>query len=285
MSEYGLGYIPDAEDVDHVEATQRTLDTETLFSASYDGPINESVREQCKSIVPIENQSRTNSCVGHGGSAAEEFNEWLETKRWVQRSRWGTYILAQEAGGRPAVDNGATIDGLARAGSAIGYGRETLWKFTGAYHRNPPGGRGAYLADAKTRLTKSWKRLTNYAGMALWSQTGQGGIVVGWPWYENWRGSMPKSGVVPNPAGNLVGFHCVPLYWQTKRTEGSRYCFEGPNSYGTTWGNSGWAEWRPSLIDWLMNYRGSFVVGFSGMRQEEAVARPVNYLTQSSFLK
>lgn len=282
--EFGTGYCPDDEDVAHIEATQRTLETETLFSASYDGPINESVREAGTEACPIEDQMRTNSCTGHGGSGVEEFNEWLETQRWTQRSRWGAYILGQEAAGRPHVDNGCTIDGIARMGSETGWGREQLWKFTGQYHVNPPGGRAAYLADAALRKTKSWKRLSSFADMALWSQTGQGGIMVGWPWFSNWY-NIPADGIVPDPNNELVGFHCVALYWQINRAEGSRYCFEGPNSYRRTWGRRGFGIWRPSLIDWLMKYRGSFVVGFSGMRQEEAVARPLNYLKSSSFLK
>lgn len=285
IEELGTGYDVDAENLASIEAGQRKRRTEELFAASYDGPINEAVRQECKALVPIEMQARTSSCVGHGGSSTEEFNQWLEEKRWVQRSRWGTYILAQEADNRPAVDNGATLDGLARMGKSIGFGREQLWKFTGTYHRNPPGGRGPYLADAKNRTTKSYKRLLSYADMALWSQTGQGGIVVGWPWFENWSVAMPKTGIVPQPSGRLVGYHCVALFWQTKRTEGSRYFFEGPNSYSKNWGAQGWAEWSPSLIDWLMRYRGSVVIGFSGMRDEEAVARPLNYLTSSSFIK
>lgn len=284
MSEdIGLGYRPDLEDVAHLEATQRTLDTSTLFAASHDGPIDEKVRERAKAEVKIESQARTNSCTGHGAGYADELDEFLETGVWTQRSRWGTYILAQKESGITG-DHGAYIDAVARAGKKYGFGHESLWPFTGVYHTSPKSGMDAYLADAAKRRLASWKILKSYADMALWSQTGQGGIVVGFPWYENWQ-RIGTNGVVPTPNGVLKGYHCMAIHWLTKFTEGSRNYFEGPNSHGVQYGDKGWMLWKPTLLDWIFKQRNVLVVGFSGMRQEDAVARPLNYLTSSSFLK
>lgn len=283
QDEPGLGYRPDLEDIAHIEATERTLDTGALFSASHDGPIDEKVREAAKAQVKIEHQGRTNSCTGHGGTYADELDEFLETGQWVQRSRWGTYILAQQESGIRG-DHGAYIDAVARAGQKFGFGDDAAWKFTGEYHTTPPIGMKAYLANAAKRKLASWKRLKSYADMALWSQTGQGGIVVGFPWYENWR-TIGANGVMPAPNGVLKGYHCLAIHWLTKFKEGSRNYFEGPNSHGIQYGEKGWCYWKPSLIDFLFKQKNVLVVGFSGMRQENAVARPINYLTSSSFLK
>lgn len=279
------GFEPSAEANAALAATSRKLDTATLFGASMDGPIDESVRERVKSHVIIEGQARTNSCGGHTGSTCLEFDNYLATGEWKQLSRWGMYIYGQLACGMSG-DRGVRMDGLANAMRDTGAGDESLWKFTGSYHTAPQGGAAAlakYLDSAQGFRIQSWKVLKNYADMALWFQTGQGPVMMGIPWFTNWL-NIPADGVLPQPNGDLHGFHAYPLLWLTKYMMGSRMYAEGPNSWTEAFGEKGWGYWSPSLLDYLFKYPGSVVIGVSGMAEDKAVARPLNRRRDSWFV-
>ena len=61
--------------------------------------------------------------------------------------------------------------------------------------------------------------------------------------------------------------------------QGSRYYIEGPNSWTWTWGKQGWAEWSPSLIDWLAKQPGTLFVGLSDLDGASIKPRDVNRRT------
>jgi hypothetical protein len=280
MNDHPHGYRPDLENVEHLVATSRPRDWAQLYSASCDRPLDGRIREKIKSQIVIEGQGRTNSCGGHAGSTIVEFNRWLECEQLDQRSRWAAYIWGQDECGIET-DSGVQIDGLCRALSSKGLCEDRLWRFTGAYHRTPPGGAEALrlcLENAAECKLTSWEVLRGgYAGIAQWLQTGQGGIVAAVPWYTNWYSGVGE--VLPAPNGSASGYHAYPLLWLTDRRQGSRYYVEGPNSWAASWGKAGWAEWSPTLIDWLATQRGTLFVGLSDLDGVSIKPRDVNRRT------
>lgn len=283
-NEFLHGYRKDLENVQSLVATSTPRQWSQLYSASYDRPLDQKVREAIKSKIIVEGQARTNSCGGHAGSTIVEFNRWLECDDLDQRSRWAAYIWGQDECGIKT-DSGVQIDGLCRALSKRGIPRDELWKFTGQYHRTPPGGAEALriaLEDAAGCKLGSWEVLRDgYAGIAKWLQTGQGGVCAAVPWYQNWYSFT--GGILPNPTGAPTGYHAYPLLWLTSRTQGSRYYLEGPNSWTKSWAAGGWAEWAPSLIDYLVKQSGTLFVGLSDMDGDSIRPRQVNRAVDSWF--
>lgn len=286
MSDFQHGYRRELENVQSLVALSTPRDWGQLFSASYDKPLDSRVREAIKSRIVVEGQARTNSCAGHAGSTICEFNRWLECDDLDQRSRWAAYIWGQDEAGIKT-DSGCYIDALCRALKNKGLPREQFWPFSGQYHRTPPGGAEALrlaLEDAAGCRLGSWEVLRDgYAGIAKWLQTGQGGVCAAVPWYQNWY--QIGSGIMPGPSGAPTGYHAYPLLWMTSRREGSRYFVEGPNSWTKTWGASGWAEWSPSLIDYLAKQRNVLFVGLSDMNGDSIRPRQVNRRVDSWFTK
>ncbi len=277
MIDFPHGYRVDLENLATLVASSTPRDWAQLYSASCDRPLDQRIRDEIKGRLTVEGQGRTNSCGGHAGSTIVEFNRWLECGSLDQRSRWAAYVWGQEECGI-ATDSGVQIDGLCRALRRRGLCEERLWKFTGVYHRSPPGGAEALRLclenAAECRLT-SWEVLRDgYAGVARWLQTGQGGIIAAVPWYTNWYSGV--GAVMPSPNGAVSGYHAYPLLWQTARTEGARYFVEGPNSWSTTWGQGGWSEWSPSLIDWLARQPGTLFVGLSDLDGAAITPREIN---------
>ena len=276
MNDFPHGYRPDLENVSHLVATSQPRDWNQLYAASSERALDERIREEIKGRIIVEGQGRTNSCGGHAGSTIVEFNRWLECEELDQRSRWAAYIWGQDECGI-ATDSGVQIDGLCRALSSKGLCSEALWKFTGVYHRSPPGGNAALqacLAGAAQCRLSSWEVLKGYAGVAQWLQAGQGGVIAAVPWYSNWYSGVGE--LMPPPNGVVSGYHAYPLLWLTKRLQGSRNYVEGPNSWTASWGNGGWAEWSPGLIDWLATQPGTLFVGMSDLDGTAIKRREVN---------
>lgn len=273
-----FGYRHDLEDHAFIRSLPETQ-WRSLFKASYDKPLDRAVRDRFKIQIPIENQASQGACVGHGGTTGAEFNELLQTGECTPLSRQAAYIWAQEATGIRG-DSGASITGLATQAMRRGFCVEELWRYTGRYDTLPPGGREQLqrcIADAAGRKLERFERLGNYADIAQWLQTGQGAVLAGIPWYS---GFNQKSGVINSASGRFLGYHCIPWLWQTDRTHGSRNYLELPNSWGHDWGNGGWGEMSPALIDWFFRDRNTVVVGMSNMTGDHIRTR-VDFLSAS----
>lgn len=91
-------------------------------------------------FVHNEDQMRTNSCSGHGGSTSAEVAISGDGALPVQLSRWGLYILGQKRCGLFGRDVGATLRGVFDALRLDGVPEESAWPFPGRYDTRIPAG-------------------------------------------------------------------------------------------------------------------------------------------------
>lgn len=219
-----------------------------------------------RSIIAVENQSNTNSCVGHGTSSGMEACAWIAAGAAGdappdQFSRWFAYRVAQQQSGITG-DNGATISGAAQAMKSIGCCHESTWPFPGRYVKPIP---QAATAEANQFKIAVHTSLEAYQSVFDFMSGGFGAVVIGIAWTS--RLANNTSGVIElNDVQGRGGGHCVLLWGWSKRVDSQgRHYIWLHNSHGKGWGNGGRAEVSPECIDFWGRSRNNEMIGFSDL--------------------
>lgn len=198
-----------------------------------------------RSWLKIENQGSQGSCSGHMLTSALEYCNWVQTKGGiVQLCRQFAYINGQKHCGLFGQDQGGTIDGVCEAAHADGICLEECWPYTGQYDTRIP---AACYEQAKQHKLRSYTFLRSYDEVFAYIATGVGAVCCGVPWVESFANN---DGVIEKQYGGMYGWHAVPLIGYSARVDrlGRKYPFL-PNSHSESWGDNGWSEVSPNVID------------------------------------
>lgn len=228
----------------------------------------------------VENQGQQGACQGHANTSGAEFCYRIALQSLdpvLQFSRQAAYIWTQEIDGIKG-DSGSTIDGGAKMGKTRGYPLESLWQYTGRYVTRPTGDYQAVINDAKGRLLRTTAVMTSYDDVFLFLSSGLGAVEIG----ITWNGSMNHAVVETYDWVARGGGHAlVFLGWSKKRDKKGRPYLWLANSWGTSWGNKGYAEVSPQAVTEMFKSRYTVMIGLSDMYGPQIRPRPYNFITNS----
>lgn len=212
-------------------------------------------------VMHIENQGSVGSCQGHSISSCCEWVYMIATgDTKIALSRAYGYYESQRIDNIRG-DSGSTIQAGIKLATTVGIPREELWTYSGKYNQARPANWDEILKDAENYKIGSTYKMTTYDGMRTFLGSGQGAIHLG----ITWNGSVDKP-VVSSYSGAGGGGHSIGLYALSDRKDNSgRPWLFMQNSWGSQWGQSGWAEWSPDAITQMLQSRNSIFVGVSDM--------------------
>jgi C1A family cysteine protease len=209
----------------------------------------------------IENQAQEGSCAGHMMSSILELCNYIATAgQVIQLARMFCYLTGQKQCGLLGGDNGCTIQGVMEAAKQVGICKEDTFPYTGQYSTKIP---DAAFVEAKPHTLGVYSMLKNEREVFAFLSSGNGGVGMGVDWRQSLAGN--KDGLIESSTGGVMGGHAVPLVGYSKRkdTRGRNY-YLLPNSWGKTWGNNGWAEVAPVVVEQFFN-EGAAIFGASDL--------------------
>ena len=155
----------------------------------------------------------------------------------------------------------STISGGSKLATTKGICREELWKYSGRYDARRPSNWAEIEADAAQHKVGQSYRMESYDGVRTFLGSGQGGISIG----ISWSGEVDRP-IVNSFSGAGGGGHAIALLGLSERLDSSGRPFVFMlNSWGTSWGNSGWAEWAPNALEQMLRHRATACFGLSDM--------------------
>jgi hypothetical protein len=252
-----LGYVSEIEELDVLKSTS----IEIPFTANdIEGPAEFDPRK----IIPIVSQGNMGACVGNSGFYCLRLCGYFCGGDLVMLSRMFAYLEAQRASGFFGSDQGAAIIGMAKAAEKVGICLESTFPYPSSYTTRIP--KAAY-EEAKNYKLFGHTVVHSYAEVFTFLKGRLGGVQFGFPLVRSV--DQNRSGLIEELSGPSRGGHA--MCWlgisERKDSKGRNYLW-GPQTWGLGWGNKGWAEWSPSVVDRIAG--GNPSVGFTKM----AVYRP-----------
>lgn len=219
------------------------------------------VKVDPREVMKVENQGSVGSCQGQDLSSVCELCYYIATGDLsLQLSRAYAYYETQRIDGING-DRGSTISGGIKLATTKGIPREELWKYSGRYENRRPSNWLEIETDAaKYRVGQSY-RMTTYDGVRTFLGSGQGGVSIG----ISWSGEVDRP-IVNSFSGAGGGGHAIALLGLSERLDTSGRPFVWMlNSWGSGWGNKGWAEWAPNAVEQMLRHRNTACFGLSDM--------------------
>lgn len=213
-----------------------------------------------RQVLKVENQGSVGSCQGHAITSCCEWCYCIATgSADVQLSRAAGYYLSQELDGIRG-DSGSTVaSGVKLAKNGIG--EEQWWKYSGRYDASKPATYQQYVESAKRYPIAQSFNMTSYEGIKTFLGSGQGAVEIG----ITWNSSVDRA-LVESYSGSGGGGHALAFISLSDRkdTRGDNYLWL-LNSWGSSWGNNGWAEVSPTAVKQMLNSRFTVMIGISDM--------------------
>ena len=206
-----------------------------------------------KSCPPVYDQGQIGSCTANAIAAAFEFELAKQRLADLMPSRLFIYYNERKMEGTVASDSGAQIrDGFTSI-SKQGVVPESEWP----YDDTPAESDGSWPPHAKAKQAPPKKvytdalknRATTYSRVIQDLDQMKGCLAAGYPFvagftvYSSFESQqVARSGIVPmpQPSEAVVGGHAIMVVGY----DDSKSCFFVRNSWGTTWGLSGYF-WMP----------------------------------------
>jgi len=211
--------------------------------------------------LQIENQGAEGSCAGHSTSSVLEVCNYIASGGGVvQLSRMFCYLSGQIAAGLIGSDQGCTIGGAIQGAKERGAPLESTFPYSGHYETDIP---QPAIDEAVQHKLRSHSVLTSERDVFGFLAKGIGGVICGVPWNQS---LASNDGVVETAHGKILGMHAIPLVGYSRRKDAAgRNYYWLPNSWGPTWGDKGWAEIAPAIVEyWIEN--GCVVIGASDLQ-------------------
>lgn len=226
------------------------------------GPRSWSHREWLK----IEDQGQQGSCSGHAGTSSLEVLNWIDTGGTVEQlCRQFCYIEGQKPDNIRG-DQGATISGVIKALRSVGICREALWPYTGQYRNNPP--QKCYDEAKAHLLIGQVTKITSVQMAADYLRSGTGVIYFG---CDCVKSIMESKGRIESMSGASAGGHA--MCWVSMDGDD----FDMPQSWGTSYGENGWAKWATKAAQQMIAHPNSEVFGITDL-QEYGPQRDVSFV-------
>ena len=255
MSGHIGGWLRNSEDFEYLDA----LPGESAVLAMR-GTYDE-VKVDPRAVMKIENQGSVGSCQGHALSSCVELCYYIATGDLTrQLSRAMGYYETQRIDGING-DRGSTISGGIKLATGTGICREELWKYSGRYDNKRPANWDDIKLDAEAHRIGQSYRMKTYDGIRTFLGSGQGGISIG----ISWSGEVDRP-IVNSFSGTGGGGHAIALLGLSERVDSSGRPYVWMlNSWGSGWGNKGWAEWSPNAVEQMLRHRYTACFGLSDM--------------------
>ncbi|MFO1019234.1 MAG: C1 family peptidase [Planctomycetales bacterium] len=257
--QWGLGWRRDQERADFLAPLVRAF----AFMAPGDAP---PVIDH-RNWLQTENQGGMGSCAGHAGADCAQVCNWIATRgEAVRMSRMFCYLTGQQESGLFGRDAGASISGVVSAMHKIGVPREETFPYPGVYTTRIP---QQAFQEAEEHRIRSVSPMQRYADCFAFLALGIGAIQIGIDWTSSLAND--RTGVIDRVWGGTLGGHSLSLvgYSARRDDEGRQYLWMH-NSHGKSWGNRGWAEVSPRVIDhWLLNFNSGEFLGVSDLAAYE----------------
>ncbi len=254
--ESALGYRIDQENHASLAATSQAFSTDAMRAFEVPAEIDH------RAWLNVEDQGPMGSCVGNSRSSCEEICNYIGTGGAViQLSRMFAYLTSQKECGLIGQDQGATIDGAAKASAEFGACLEATFPYPNPV-RYSTGIPDAALTEGRLHVAKSHSVFTAYQQIFDFLASGVGAVQIGIDWVQS---LIQSTGVVDSLSGQSAGGHalCLAGYSQRRDARGRQYIWL-VNSHGKRWGNQGWAEISPAVVDhW--GQTGQVMIGVSDL--------------------
>lgn len=257
--ELGLGWLRSHERMEDYGPIVRTFIAEPIV----DPP---AIIDHRKWLV-TENQGGVGSCAGHAGADCAQVCNWIATHgEAVRMSRMWCYLMGQKQSGLFGRDVGATISGVVSAMNKLGVPREVTFPYPGVYRTQIP---AAAYSEANDHRILSVSPMRSYDDCFTFLAAGIGAIQIGIDWTSSLANN--REGVVEHVSGGTYGGHSVSLVgYSARRDSQNRQYLWLHNSHGTGWGNQGWCEVAPRVIDsWIERSSLGEFMGLSDMEAYE----------------
>lgn len=218
--------LPDLRDAKLAIPPTTALPSEADLSAQPDMP-------------PIYDQGQLNSCTANAIAAAVDFDNHLQTQKFLTPSRMWVWYQERVIEGTVTQDAGAYIRDGAKVVASLGVCPDSDWPYDPATFANapPPKDYSDALGD----------RVLTYAAVPqdLWSLksvlAGGRPVVFGFTVYSSFESQqVANTGILPMPSPSeaVVGGHAVVLVGYNDAVDR----FRVRNSWGTGWGQQGYFE-------------------------------------------
>ena len=214
-----------------------------------------------RGFLKVENQGQVGACQGHSISSCVEWCYAIATGGdKIQLSRAYGYYETQRLDGISG-DRGSTIEGGIRLATQYGICEESLWPYSGRYEPQRP----KPIEDLRTnaaqyKIGKNYK-LTSYDAIRTFLGSGQGAVHLGITWNSSVQGGLVNNYSAAGGGGHAIGLYAVS---ERKDSSGNPYLWM-MNSWGSGWGNQGWAEWSPNAVSQMLRAQWSVFIGVSDM--------------------
>ena len=211
--------------------------------------------------IQIPNQGQQGACQGH---AITTCMEWCYTiasgKADVQLSRAAGYYLSQIRDNIRGDHGSCVASGVAEA-MQNGIAEEKYWPYPARYNPAKPVNFSAYQENAKQYKIGSSRKMTSYDGIATFLGSGQGAVEIGIQWNSSCDHPVIDGYTTRGGGGHALAF--ISLSERLDKS-GQHYLWLA-NSWGTNWGNKGWAEVSPTAVAQMLSVRSSVMIGISDM--------------------
>ena len=200
----------------------------------YKLPKKFSVRDK---MSPVKNQGREGACVGFAGVAVKEYQEKIDygftDDRYVELSERFLYEESKKISGHR---EGTTLKACAKVLVDKGVCEEAYWEYIPGDPQQAM--TGTYFNAQKYKIKSGYVRITNEKELKA-SLIKFGAIIIGVKVYRNWY--RQRDGHIPNATfcdkiKGVLGGHAITITGFNNITQ--RYEFK--NSWGESWGNSGY---------------------------------------------
>lgn len=215
-----------------------------------------------RKALRVENQQSLGACQGHSISSTCEWCYVIESggDTALQLSRAYGYYETQRLDGISG-DKGSTIDGGIRLAMDYGIPEEALWPYKNQYDPTRPRPIEELRKNAAKYKIGQKYLLTSYDAVRTFLGSGQGAIHLGIMWNSSVDRALVDTYSMSRGGGHAIGLYSLS---DRKDAKGRPYCWM-MNSWGSNWGNKGWAEWSPAAIDQMLRTQYSTFVGISDM--------------------
>jgi hypothetical protein len=219
-------------------------------------------------ILAEENQGRIGSCQGHALSTAVEVCYFIASGEYKQFSRAYGYYAAQRQDNLLGRDRGSTISGGVTVAKQRGVPLDPVWPYDGTYNPHPPGGWEAVYEAASQYKIKTHTMIRGYDDAYEFLASALGAISLGIAWTSSCEPT--RDGLITKYSGGNGGGHaiCLPFLSTRKDVQGRPWVWLA-NSWGTGWGNGGYAEVSPAAFNSMCNDGNTVAIGISDLTNAE----------------
>lgn len=199
---------------------------------------------------PIYDQGQLGSCVDNGVGGVLEYCQMRQgwTTTWTP-SRLYAYYWARSIEGTIGEDSGSSIQDGVLAIAQKGTVPETEWPYVISQFTNQP--TANVIKDAAPNIISDYARCPDNSRPNIMAAVSSGHpVIIGFDVYANFPMDTSTGGVIPMPAGQVEGGHCVVIVgYDFDGSLGHNGYYVIRNSWNVTWGDKGYGYMPAAMVE------------------------------------